>query len=133
MHACIFVILLVTLLSSCTKKPVSGTILPDAGFLYEEKIADIPLPRGLPAVAGYTDKLQGPHVLLVRHAPFDVPTLDDFYMRMLDQMGWRLCMHSVGDKETLMVWEKSYKMCVLSLRAGVKKTLLVIQVGNKYL
>lgn len=123
-------ILCVALLPACSKKPTSGTIRPDVGFLYEEKIADVPLPRALSPVPGYQDIVHGQNLLLARYTSFDTILLEDFYMRMLEQMGWRLSMHCTG-VESLMVWEKQYRVCVVSIRACTRKTLLVIHVGHK--
>lgn len=105
----------------------------------QQALLDVPLPIDARTIAGYDDDITEHALSLVRHTSLTQAQLLDFYDSMLEQAGWRIAGRMRDRRESLMIWERPRKLCVVSLRSmGVKKgssvfgkTRIIIQVCER--
>lgn len=97
---------------------------PDKGRLayHEKKLVDIPLPLSCNKVVGHEDQVTPSSISLTRTTSIPPQQLVDFYVCMLEQLGWCFKTSASCPYERVMVWEKPHKLCVISLRSAAQKS-----------
>jgi hypothetical protein len=111
---CFFLLLFAT---SCSNKknvvhhrPVSSC---------EARLVDVPFPlQVIPKELDFSAEDATAHVAVEFYTTLSGDQLGDFYHKEMEQYGWKeLCVFNVVD-ERLLLFEKPFKFCVISIRLG---------------
>jgi len=98
----------------------------------EAKLADIPLPLKTllePQQVSFS-AIDGTAVMRIYQVRLTADEVVLFYQQEMERMGWRQLSFFVG-QESLLVFERPTRSCVVSIRSGRQSTELMIVTGAK--
>ena len=98
----------------------------------EAKLVDIPLPLKTllePQKVSFSDR-DATAVMLNYHVRLSVDEVSLFYQQEMERAGWQEVMLFAGP-ESLLVFERSARSCIITVRSAKQLTELTIVVGAK--
>jgi hypothetical protein len=98
----------------------------------EAKLADVPLPLKTllePQQVSFS-AVDATATMRIYQARLTADELVLFYQQEMERMGWKQLLFFVG-QESLLVFERPTRSCVISIRPGKQSTELMIVIGAK--